>query len=134
MIRHARAILDVDAGRLVDEHAQQPASSRHVPVDKLVAQRGKGPLQYLSQFHRRPKIEKAKKNGLSSPFLIFPTEHIVPKKRGRLKGYSMKNRVSTRSVRRRAAAVPAPRVTLFGPNARNPFRLFGTKHRAARGG
>ena len=39
VVRHARAILDVDAVRLVDEHADEPTPRRHVPVDELVPQR-----------------------------------------------------------------------------------------------
>src|SRR5437867_6153679 len=92
MGRHASAILDVYAFRLVDEHAHEPASRRHIPVDQLVTHRRQGAFQNLSQFHgRRQKTEKAKKNGLSSPFLMFATEHIVTKKCIRLKGSGTKN-------------------------------------------
>src|SRR5262249_3052565 len=49
MIAHARAVLDIDAAGLVDEHAHEPSAGRRLAVDQLVPHRGQRALQQLTQ-------------------------------------------------------------------------------------
>ena len=79
---HARAILDVDAFRLVDEHADLTALRRQLDVDQLEAQRGQRALQKLGQVHccaslacslvsrRRQPATSQKKMGCAQPTLF----------------------------------------------------------------
>src|SRR6266704_2061014 len=84
MIARVRTVLDVDAAGLVDEYTHEPAARVHLAVDELVAQRGQRAFQQFVQLHRHdPKIERAKKNGLSSPFLLLIARHLT-RKWGRL--------------------------------------------------
>ena len=72
VIRYPRAILDVDAARLVDEYADEPAPRRHVPVDELVPQCRYRTLQKITQAQRRPRAHcKPKKNGLRPAHFSF---------------------------------------------------------------
>jgi len=48
MVRNPRAVFDVDAIGLVDEHADELAPGRDVDVDQLVAQRGHRSLQQFT--------------------------------------------------------------------------------------
>ena len=49
MVRDARAILDVDSARLVDEHPHEAAPRRAIPVDQLVAERGERAFEQITQ-------------------------------------------------------------------------------------
>src|SRR6185369_11283142 len=69
MRAHLRAILNVDAPRLVDEYAHEPAAGRVVPIDQLVAQRGQRAFQNIGQLQqwRRHESEKVKKKWAVEP-------------------------------------------------------------------
>src|SRR6476646_10602387 len=69
MRAHLRAILDVDAARLVDEYANEAAAGRMVPVDQFVAQRGQRAFKNVGQLQqwRRHESEKVKKKWAVEP-------------------------------------------------------------------
>jgi len=55
-------VLDIDAIRLVDENANEPALRRSLHIDQLVAHAGQGSLKKRVQIHRF-RVENPKKNG-----------------------------------------------------------------------
>src|SRR5206468_1647650 len=75
MIRNPGAILDVDAFRLVDEHADELASGRHVDVDQLIAQCGQRSLQQFTDVrvhafvYAKQNRKTKKKWAAPSPFI-----------------------------------------------------------------
>jgi hypothetical protein len=51
VIADARAVLDIDALRLVDEHADEPALGRRLDVDQLIAHPGQRAFEERVQIH-----------------------------------------------------------------------------------
>src|SRR5262249_3334954 len=85
MAAHARAILDVDPLRLVDEDANQPALGGHLPIDQLVPHRGQRLLEQLTQIHRHSNAPK--KNGLCPAHFYLLSLAIVTETGGDLKRF-----------------------------------------------
>src|SRR6185369_7088230 len=106
MRAHLRAILNVDAPRLVDEYAHEPAAGRVVPIDQLVAQRGQRAFQNIGQLQqwRRHETEKVKKKWAVEPisYRLHPSR-IIAKIPADLKG------APTPDAAPRPRADPGPR-------------------------